>query len=72
MDLFEDEIIHCDHCNYDFAQLDGRLHPTLDGIRCPRCDGFHLYVDDYEPDSWLRLQEEINDILWSSHHTPEP
>ncbi|MCP4419914.1 MAG: hypothetical protein GY805_25150, partial [Chloroflexi bacterium] len=42
------------------------LHPTLDGICCPRCGAANLFVT--KTPSWELFQEALLDEQWESHH----
>lgn len=64
----DDEMV-CSTCNLKFNDDDGELHPTLDGIYCPRCGAVNLYAPDFS--SAEDFAEAALDALWERHHCSE-
>ncbi len=56
----------CNQCQRPFHNDEGSLHPTLDGICCPRCGAVNLFISEIP--SWKLFQEALLDEQWESHH----
>ncbi len=61
-----DRVMLCNQCQRPFHNDEDNLHPTLDGICCPRCGAANLFVT--KTPSWELFQEALLDEQWESHH----